>query len=309
MQGNDPFSLFAPAITPVIPPPTQIPEPIETPTRRPGSQRALLVDLELDTRGGEIREAANEASVVDLLSRHEAILVQSRKTSKVWDRAFLLLRQLLDGSILDVNDVDTRWYASASKRAPLIVPHYSDFQQMISSVDSALSYIEEMLPCGFWYPKMHNGTRERVTLADFLWSLTRSGTGWSPYLQLVSTDLVTPRMLRDSLPKRVVSIGMDILSSSWFYPSMTRKQEVCFWQHLRMLMDWFRIHREALYPICTENQLVFGKFSGFLAVILDANKQLQCIGPYFIGPWTEKWEPLLRWLETDRHCRLPRSLL
>lgn len=309
LQNKDPFVLFAPVTQTVTPESIQIPKQVTEPVRAPKSQRSLLVDLELDIKGEEIRDEENESAIVDLLSRHDSILVQSRKTSKVWDRTFLLLRQLLDGSILDVNGVDSRWFALASKKAPVVVPHYNDFSQMAASIDSALSYVEEMLPCGFWYPKIHNGTRERVTLADFIWSLTRSGTGWSPYLQLISTDLITPRMLRESLSEKVERLGNDILVASWFYPTMTRKQEVSFWQHLRMLMDWFKIHREALHTICTENQLVFGRFQGFLAVIQDANKELQCVGPSFIGPWTSKWEPFLRWLETERHCRIPRSLV
>lgn len=306
---NDPFASFAP-VTQQVSRPVQPTKPVpETPTRAPKSQRSLIDGLELDVTGSEIRDDANENAVVDLLSRHDGILVQSKRTSKIWDRTFLVLRQLLDGSILDVNQVDSRWYASVSKRYPLVVPKYRDFNQMLVHLESAVQYIEEMMGGGYWYPKYHNGKRDRVTLADFIWTLTRTGAGWSPYLQIIATDLITPKMLKESLPARIVPIGQTILERSWFYPTMTRQQEVIFWRHLKMLSEWFREHQDALYAVSTESKLIFGSFIGFLRVITEANQAIQCVGPSFIGPWTPKWETLFRWLESDRHCKIPRSLV
>lgn len=304
MTGSaDPFSQFVP-VTQEVSSTSKPSEPVpETPTRAPRSQKHLIDGLELDTRGSEIRSEENENAVTDLLSRHPGILVQSKRTSKVWDRIFLLLRQLSDGSILDVNTVDTRWLSSVSKKYPLVVPKYRDFQQLLSSLESAINYIEGMAPGGFWYPKVRDGRRERVVLSDFIWSLTRTGAGWSPYLELIASDLTTPKMLKESLPPRVVPVCQQILEKSWFFQTMTRQQEVIYWRHIRMLLEWFKQHQDELYSVSPENRVVFSSFLGFLRVILDANQAIQCVGPSFIGPWTPKWEPFLRWLETDRHCK------
>ena len=142
---NDPFASFAP-VTQQVSRPTQPTKPVpETPTRAPKSQRSLIDGLELDVSGSEIRDDINENAVVDLLSRHDGILVQSKRTSKIWDRTFLVLRQLLDGSILDVNQVDSRWYASVSKRYPLVVPKYRDFNQMLVHLEDVNQYLELLI--------------------------------------------------------------------------------------------------------------------------------------------------------------------
>lgn len=237
----------------------------------------------------------SQASVVEsLIEKHCGILSRSRRSSKVFERVFLEIEQIVRGEFLYAYTWDKSWWTRISSKYPLEQVVFKDQETLLRRLDDVLEYVEERQPYGYWWPSRRNasGKVSRKSLADFIASQTKSGSWWSPFLEIACGDCATPRMYRDSLGPKVCKILDRILERAWFgkdYSTMVK-----FYRSVSDLKNWYEKNLKE------RGGYYLSSFESFLEEIDHCDEETQCVGLSFIGPWSPKWETLKSWMKKVR---------
>ena len=230
--------------------------------------------------------------VLSLMEKHKKVLSVSRMGTKTMERAFLCLQQILQGEFLFAYVWDSAWYGRVSAKYPLERLKFDGWDSLIARIDDVLGYVEERQPYGYWFPSKKNlkGKVEKSSLADFLAKPMKSGNWWSPFLEIACGDCVTPAMLRSTLGKEVCSKLDEILQDVWFQKDFNTM--VNFYRNAAALK---KRQENVTRGATGEASYYFGNFLNFLEEIRKCNLETGCVGPNFIGPWSNKWSVLKGW--------------
>lgn len=269
----------------------QIENPIKTaasPKKRSQSEEsadALFSVSYIPDDPGQLSE------VVDLIEKHADILSITRPGTKTLENTFLKMRQLVNSEFLYAYTWDRAWFNRVSKYCPVENLKFT-WESLVARLDDVLGYVSERQAFGYWWPSKKNGKARKQSLSDFIACPMKSKNWWSPFLEIACGECITPRMLRSTLGDKVCQILDEILKDVWF--SKDFKTMVNFYKSVSSLKEW---HAEASRGMTGEANYHVSSFTHLLERIKQCNLETHCIGPNFIGPWSNKWSVLKSWFK------------
>lgn len=284
--------------------PTFKPSRIESP--------ALESEKRINTRASEKVLASTEADalfetsyipedvsrverILEIMNSHRDILSVSKTSSKVFQDTCLKFEQFLKGEFLYAYTWDKSWFTRISEKYPVTDLKFT-WDELVSRVNDVLDYVHERQPYGYWWPSKRNnqGKIHKSTLSNFLATPMKSGNWWSPFLELVCGDCLTPRMMRQSMGEVTSKIVDEILKDVWFTRDFDTKVKV--YKGVLSLKKW---HKAVMPGLSSEAALHLSSFTNFLELIKQCNLETKCVGPTFIGSWSPKWSVLKDWLNRN----------
>lgn len=250
---------------------------------------------ELFETGYKFVEDEKTNAIISLIGNNASILSQTKRVSKVFGEICLKFQQLERGEFLYAYNWDKNWFNRVSSRYPIekLIFGNNTWEDIIARLKDVLSYIEERQGYGYWYPTKRNGKIKKVSLSSFLSSPMKNGNYWSPFIEIVCNDAVTPKMYRDTLGKKVCGVLDNILADVWFQRDFNTM--VNFYKGVIDLKRWQEENCDNLCKVSSENNYHLSSFVELLDRIKQCNKETKCIGPSFIGPWSNKWSVLKDW--------------
>lgn len=268
---------------------------VKTVQERPGGDEDELFS---DVHASDDLEKAEQ--LISLMKKHSSIVSVSRTGTKVMDRAFLCARQLLAGEFLFAYTWDRSWFNRVESSYPAVkAVRFDDWDSLMAKMDDTLGYVEERQPYGYWYPSKKDGKLSKVSLADFIAHPMKNKNWMSPFIEIACTDMVTPRMYRDSLGKNACMILDKILDRAWF--SKDFKTMVNFYKNVSSLKKRHDMLTKGMHG---SDSYYLSSFVGFLDEIRKCDEETGCVGPNFIGPWSNKWGVLKSWFYKVHHISL-----
>lgn len=231
-------------------------------------------------------------TVKKLMEDHSQVLSVTRNGTKAMESTFLKLRQIVNGEFLYAYTWDRAWFNRVSKNCPVEDLKF-DLDTLVSRLNDVLDYVVERQSSGYWWPTKRNGKVKKSSLSDFLACPMKSKNFWSPFLEIVCGDCVTPKMLRSSLGDKVCKKLDEILEDVWFQKDFNTM--VNFYRGACDLKRWLEENREGLISKSSENNYHLSSFVQMLERIKQCNLETKCVGPSFIGPWSGKWAVLKNW--------------
>ena len=229
-------------------------------------------------------------TVKKLMEDHSEVLSVTRNGTKAMENTFLKLRQIVNGEFLYAYTWDRAWFNRVSKNCPVEDLKFT-WETLVSRLNDVLGYVCERQKYGYWWPTKKNGKMRKSSLSDFLACPMKSKNFWSPFLEIACGDCVTPRMLRSSLGKPICEKLDEILKDIWF--NWDFQTMVSFYKGVLALKRW---HAEVVRGFTGSENYYLSSFVQMLDQIRQCNLKTKCVGPSFIGPWSNKWSVFKSWL-------------
>jgi hypothetical protein len=227
--------------------------------------------------------------VLEIMRKHQDVISVTRKDSKTFQSTFLKLQQLVRGEFLYAYTWDRTWFNRVAGKFPVTDLKF-DWDSLIARVNDVLDYVCERQKYGYWWPSKKNSKMAKASLSNFLAVPMKSGNWWSPFLEISCGDCVTPKMLRTSLGEKVCQKLDEILQDVWFTKDFNTM--VNFYKSVVSL----KRRCDLVYRGLTGEQSYYlSSFVKFLDEIRKCNLETGCVGPNFIGPWSNKWSVLKDW--------------
>ena len=227
--------------------------------------------------------------VLDIMRKHQSLISLTRKDTKTFESTFLKLQQLVRGEFLYAYTWDKTWFNRVASKFPVTDLKF-DWDGLIARVNDVLDYVCERQRYGYWWPSKKNGKVGKASLSNFLAVPMKSGNWWSPFLEISCGDCVTPKMLRTSLGEKICKKLDEILQDVWFAQDFNTM--VNFYKNVVSLK---RRHENMTRGVSGSQSYYLSSFVQFLEEIRKCNLETGCVGPNFIGPWSNKWSVLKSW--------------
>lgn len=231
-------------------------------------------------------------TVMGIMKNHSSVLSITRPNTKSLENTFLKIRQIVNGEFLYSYTWDRNWFNRVSKNFPVEDLKFN-WETLVSRLNDVLDYVVERQSSGYWWPTKRNGKMKKSSLSDFLACPMKSKNFWSPFLEIACGDCITPKMLRNSLGVKVCQQLDEILKDVWFQKDFNTM--VNFYKGVCDLKRWLGENRENLISKSSENNYQLSSFVQFIERIKQCNLETKCVGPSFIGPWSNKWSVLKDW--------------
>lgn len=231
----------------------------------------------------------------DLMRRHSKVISVTRPGTAVMQKLFLRMQQLLRGEFLFAYTWDRQWFNRVAGKYPVELLRFNGWDELVQKVDDVLSYVEERQQYGYWYPSKREGKVCKDNLADFLAKPMRDGNWWSVFVELACGDAVTPSMYRSMLGPDICRVLDGMLDRAWFNRDFDTM--VKFYRGVADLRKWLNLNGNALRKVSAENNYNLSSFEMLLDRVRLCNDETGCVGPNFIGPWSNRWSVLTGWLK------------
>lgn len=238
------------------------------------TKKAVSDGLFEDDRTPEEIEKISE--VVGLMANHSKILSMTRPSGNVWQETFKKLNQIDAGTLMYAYDWDK---AFLTKNPNLLDGFQMKWDDLIAKIDSVLAYVEEKQQYGYWYPG-----KNKASLSSFLVSEMRSGGHWSPFLEIMYKDCITPRQLRKTIGEGVCKILDEILDKANF--PMTFENLVLFYKGVLKLRSWYEENKETLVK---QDAYLLANFSALCKMVQTAHEKRNLVWLNFTNPEASNW--------------------
>lgn len=245
------------------------------------------------------------ADAVMSLSRKYSDVVSAvrRADSAVCRSVVQSLKSLVSNTFLYSHDWDSSWLSRVAERYPVESLRFKDEYDVLGRCEDVLSYCSERKGEGFWYPRTKGGKVAKHSLAEFLVCGTRSGKCWSPFLELVCCDLVTPNMLYKVFPSSVQTILEDMYGEVWF--TRTFGSKVSYLRGAIEFCKWYDSVKADIVNVCEANKVHLGTLGGMLSVVREANKSTHCVYPTFVSDNNDSYSRLRDWCSSELKIKIP----
>ena len=235
------------------------------------------------------------AKVRDLMSRHKAVLSMTKPESKVMQATLLRVRQLVSGEFLFAYTWDRSWFNRLVNMDPLELMEFDSVDSLLAKLDDVLSYVDERQKYGYWFPSKRNGKACRTSLADFIARPMKDGNWWSPFVEIACGDAVTPSMYRKALGEQACKVLDGILDKAWFTKDFNNT--VRFYKGAMDLRKWLDANGLKLRDRSPENNYNLANYGTLIERVAQCNDETGCVGPTFIGPWSNRWSVFKDWMQ------------
>lgn len=243
------------------------------------------------------------------LTRGYPFLSATKPESKVWESTCREIIWMASGLFVDSHKWDKGWLSKVEEKGggpALLRDKFKDIPSVIDCVQECLDYIADAHEHGgYWYPPLEKGKIPRKSLASFLCSLTKAGTEWSPFCEVL-WELNKDTAIKSAVPKLALIAAEQILKESQYLSSMPTNLMATYWAGVKKYVDWYYANRDDLLSI-VDNRVRLADVGMAVTLVREWNASAsgRALPTAFIFPGSDKWFRFAQWCKSYRNVTIP----